>query len=164
MLYRSGLRVSELCGINIDDFRDEDILLVRGKGRKERNVLFGEYAQAAIREWLPVRMALLTKLKIKTSALLFSVGPRRSPERLDVRSIRRILLEVAEAKGLPKYNPHLLRHACASHLHDHNAPLQAIATLLGHAKLSTAQIYTRVSVGRMMQTYNRAHPHAKLPA
>jgi integrase/recombinase XerC len=78
-----------------------------------------------------------------------------------VRSIRRILIEVAEAKGLPKYNPHLLRHACASHLHDHGAPLQAIAALLGHAKLSTAQMYTRVSVGRMMQTYNMAHPHAK---
>ncbi len=161
MLYGSGLRVSELCGINVDDFRDEDALLVRGKGRKERLVLFGEYAQAAIREWLPTRKALLAILGRETPALLFSVGPHRSPERLDVRSIRRILIEVAEAKGLPKYNPHLLRHACASHLHDHGAPLQAIAALLGHAKLSTAQMYTRVSVGRMMQTYNMAHPHAK---
>jgi integrase/recombinase XerC len=148
-------------GINVDDFRDEDALLVRGKGRKERLVLFGEYAQLAIREWLTVRIALLAKMKFETNALLFSVSPNDRAARLDVRSIRRILREVAEAKGLPKYNLHLLRHACASHLHDHSAPLQAMAVLLGHAKLSTAQMYTRVSVGRMMQTYNLAHPHAK---
>jgi site-specific recombinase XerD len=60
-----------------------------------------------------------------------------------------------------KWHPHLLRHACGTHMHDHNAPLQAVATFLGHAKLSTAQIYTRVSVGRMMQTYKAAHPHAR---
>jgi integrase/recombinase XerC len=162
LLYGSGLRVSELCGINVDDFRDEDALLVRGKGRRERLVVFGEYAQAAIREWLPARVALLVKMKFESGALLFSISPNHTVERLDVRSIRRILIEVAKAKGLPDYNPHLLRHACASHLHDHGAPLQAIATLLGHAKLSTAQIYTRVSVGRMMDTYNRAHPHARI--
>lgn len=107
---------------------------------------------------------LAVRLGRETPALLFSVGPHRLLERLDVRSIRRILIDVADAKGLPKYNPHLHRHACASHLHDHGAPLQAIAALLGHARLSTAQMYTRVSVGRMMQTYNRAHPHARTAA
>ncbi len=162
LLYGSGLRASEVVGINIDDFREEDLLLVRGKGRKERLVILGEYARAAIQDWRPVRKKLMRRTKLKTSALLFSVGPRHSIDRLEVRSIGRIVKAVAEARGLDpsKWHPHLLRHACATHMHDHNAPLQAIATLLGHAKLSTAQIYTRVSVGRMMQTYNAAHPHA----
>lgn len=62
---------------------------------------------------------------------------------------------------LVKSHNHLLRPACATHMHDHNAPLQAVATLLGHAKPSTAQIYTRVSVRRIMETYNRAHPHVR---
>ena len=68
-------------------------------------------------------------------------------ERLNVRKIRRVLQAVAKSKGLPEYHPHLLRHACGTHMHDHGAQLQAVAALLGHAKLSTAQIYTRVSVG-----------------
>jgi integrase/recombinase XerC len=162
LLYGSGLRAAELISIDVSDFRDEDLLLVRGKGRKERQVIFGEPAQAALRTWLPVRAKLLAKFKLETPALLFSVGPHRSIERLDVRSIGRIVKAVAEARGLDphKWHPHLLRHCCGTHMHDHEAPLQAVATFLGHARLSTAQIYTRVSVGRMMQTYNRAHPHA----
>lgn len=160
LLYGCGLRVAELCGLNLDDFRDEDVILVRGKGKKERLVILGEYAQAAIQAWLPARAKWLKKLKLQTNALLFSVGPHRSIERLDVRTIRRVLNQVTEAKGLPQYHPHLLRHACGTHMHDHGAPLQAVATFLGHARLSTAQIYTRVSVGRMMETYRKAHPHA----
>jgi site-specific recombinase XerD len=77
-----------------------------------------------------------------------------------LNTIRRVLNQATEAKGLPQYHPHLLRHACGTHMHDHGAPLQAVATFLGHARLSTAQIYTRVSVGRMMETYRKAHPHA----
>jgi site-specific recombinase XerD len=164
LLYSSGLRASEVVGVNLDDFRDEDALLVRGKGRKERQVILGEYAQAAIRTWLSVRAKLLEKMRLETSALLFSVGPHRSVERLEVRTIGRIVKAVAEAKGFSpeKWHPHLLRHACGTHMHDHDAPLQAVASLLGHARLSTAQIYTRVSVGRMMKTYNAAHPHARV--
>lgn len=163
LLYGSGLRASELIGINLTDFQDEDALLVRGKGRKERFVIVGEYAQAALKSWLAIRTQLLEKFSLKTRALLFSVGRRRSVERLDVRSVGRIVKEVAKAKGLnrEKWHPHLLRHACGTHMHDHNAPLQFVGTFLGHARLSTAQIYTRVSVGRMMQTYRAAHPHAR---
>jgi integrase/recombinase XerC len=163
LLYGSGLRASELIGINVDDFRDEDALLIRGKGRKERNVIVGEYAQVALKTWLPLRAKTLENINQKTTALLFSLGPRHSVERLDVRSVGRILKAIAEARGLDptKWHPHLLRHACATHMHDHDAPLQAVAGLLGHARLSTAQIYTRVSVGRMMQTYRTAHPHAR---
>jgi integrase/recombinase XerC len=161
-LYGSGLRAAELVGIDVSDFRDEDVLLVRGKGRKERQVIFGESAQAALRAWMPVRDGMLAKFKLETPALLFSVGPRHSVQRLEVRSVGRIVKAIAEGRGLDpkKWHPHLLRHCCGTHMHDHNAPLQAVASFLGHAKLSTAQIYTRVSVGRMMQTYRAAHPHA----
>jgi integrase/recombinase XerC len=110
LLYGSGLRAAEVVGLNIDDFRDEDALLVRGKGRKERLVIFGDYARAAIQAWMPMRAKLLAKMKLETAALLFSVGPKRSAERLDVRTIGRIVKAVAEAKGFPpeKWHPHLL--------------------------------------------------------
>jgi integrase/recombinase XerC len=80
LLYGCGLRVAELCGLNLDDFRDEDVILVRGKGKKERLVILGEYAQAAIQAWLPARAKWLGKLKLQTNALLFSVGNRHDVE------------------------------------------------------------------------------------
>jgi len=161
LLYGCGLRVSELVGINLEDFHGEDVLLVRGKGKKERQVIVGEYARAALKAWLQVRQNLLQKGRLNTPALLFSVGPRPS-ERLDVRSVRRILRAVAKARGLDpeKWRPHLLRHAYATHLCDNGAALQAVSTLLGHARLSTTQIYTRVSTGRLRRSYDAAHPHA----
>jgi integrase/recombinase XerC len=139
-------------------------LLVRGKGKKERFVIVGEYARDALKAWLQVRQNLLQTSRLNTPALLFSVGPRRSAERLDPRSVRRIIRAVAEARGLDpeKWRPHLLRHAAATHMMDHGAPLQSVSTLLGHAKLSTTQIYTRVSTGRMRRSYDAAHPHARL--
>jgi integrase/recombinase XerC len=152
---------SEVVGINISDFKDKDVLLVRGKGKKERLVIFGEYAQRALARWLPAREKLLRKWKVETEALLFSASNRRSLERLDVRSIGRIVKEVAKANDLPEYHPHLLRHACATHMHDRGAQLQIVARLLGHAQLGTAQIYTRVSTGRMLDVYRKAHPHAR---
>ena len=108
---------------------------------------------------MAVRSALLEKSGLQTDALFFSVGSRESAERLDVRTVHRIVSGIAEAKGLPAYHPHQLRHACATHMHDHGAPLQAVATMLGHARLSTTQIYTRVSTGRMLDVYQKAHPH-----
>ena len=80
---------------------------------------------------------------------------------LEVRDGNRIVKAVAKAKELPGYHPHLLRHACATHMHDRGAQLQIVARLLGHAQLGTAQIYTRVSTGRMMDVYRKAHPHAR---
>jgi integrase/recombinase XerC len=159
----AGLRVSELVGINLDDFRDEDVLLVRGKGKKERFVIVGECARAALKAWLQVRQNLLQGSHVNTPALLFSVGPRRSVERLAARSVGRIVKAAAETRGRDpeKWHPHLLRHAAATHMCDHGASLQTVSTLLGHAKLSTTQIYTRVSVGRMRRSYDAAHPHAQ---
>jgi integrase/recombinase XerC len=164
LLYGSGLRAAEVVGINVDDFRDEDVLVTRGKGRKKRFVIVGDCATAAaLRAWFPIRAKLLKKMRFETSALLLRVGLNRSVERLKVRSVGRTVKAIAEARGLDpkKWDPHLLRHACGTHMRDHHAPPQAVATFLRHAKLSSAQIYTRVSVGRMMDTYNRAHPHAR---
>jgi len=160
LLYGCGLRASEVAGVNLDDLRTGNTLLVRGKGKKERLVPVGRKAQLAIAEWLPVRKKLAAEMGLETSAMLFSVGPHESLERLDVRSVRRILQWIAVAKGLPPYHPHQLRHACATHMHDHGAPIQAVAVMLGHARLSTAQIYTRVSPVRMLDVYRKSHPHA----
>jgi site-specific recombinase XerD len=103
----------------------------------------------------------LAEMELDTPALLFSTGPRESVERLDVRSIGRVLKKVCALKKLPPYHPHQLRHACATHMHDHGAPIQAVAAMLGHARLSTAQIYTRVSPVGMMDVYRKSHPHAR---
>jgi integrase/recombinase XerC len=160
LLYGCGLRAAELAGVNLEDFQDPRTLLVRGKGRKERIVPYGRFAHKALAHWLGLRKKHLATLGMETPALFFSIGPVKSVQRLDVRSIHRTVKQIAKAKGLPPYHPHQLRHACATHMHDHGAPIQAIASMLGHVKLSTSQIYTRVSVGRMMQTFNNAHPHA----
>lgn len=160
LLYSCGLRASEVAGINLEDFSGKDTLLVHGKGRKDRLVPLGKCADSAVRRWLRLRSSLLEKMGMKTSALLFSVGPRESAERLDVRTIHRVVRGVALSKHLPPYHPHLLRHACATHMHDHGAPIQAISTMLGHVHLSTTQLYTRVSSGRMLEVFRRAHPHA----
>jgi len=160
LLYGAGLRASEVVAINLADFQESRVLLVHGKGSKERFAVFGECARRAVEAWLPVRKKMLRKFKLKTDALFFSVGPHHSAERLDVRSVGRIVKRVAVANGLPPFNPHALRHACATHMHNHNAPLQAVAIQLGHENFSTAQVYTRVSTGRMLDVYRKAHPHA----
>ena len=160
LLYGSGIRVSELAAVNLSDFKYKDALLIRGKGRKERIVPVTECAPRAIEAWLPIREMFLLKFDLKTPALLLSLGPNHSAERLDVRSIHRLLKGMAKAKGLPEYHPHQLRHACGTHLHDNGVDLLAISRLLGHCRLATTQIYTRVSTGRMLKVYRKAHPHA----
>jgi integrase/recombinase XerC len=164
LLYGSGLRIGELVAINLSDFKRMDTLLIRGKGRKERMVPVTKCSQDAIQKWLPVREQLLMEFKLQTDALLFSVSPRHSFDRLDVRSAHRILKRIAKSKGLPEYHPHMLRHSCGTHLHDHGVPILAISRLLGHSRLETTEIYTRVSTGRMLDVYRKAHPHAQKSA
>ncbi len=106
---------------------------------------------------------LFPRVRLETPALLFSVGPHRSVERLDVRSIHRCVKAVAKARGISpeKGHPHMLRHACATHLLNEGMPLLAISRLLGHSRLATTAIYTRVSTDRMLEVYRKAHPHAR---
>ena len=159
LLYGCGLRVSELEGLEI---RDIDVrerwLRVRGKGRKERDVPFGDKANAALEGYLAQRSAVPG-----AEGLPFLLIQRRAGEtkRLSARSIRRVVKQRAlAALGDSSLHPHSLRHAFATHLLGEGADLRAIQELLGHANLSTTQRYTQLSLEKIMQVYDDAHPKA----
>jgi integrase/recombinase XerD len=146
-----GLRAQEMVDVNVEDFRENcRVLLVHGKGNKERLVPLSAGAIEAVRAYLSIRERKVAKLGIITSALVFSVGPKLST-RLNVRQIWRIVHDIAAEKGLQGFRPHLLRHACGTHLHENGVKLQDIADLLGHSKLGTAAIYTQTA-------YRKAFP------
>ena len=159
LLYGCGIRNSELIGINVDDIRwSNEIVLVRGKGRKERYVPLGESANAAVREYLPLRQTVLAETKRTTERALL-INLRGS--RLTTRSVGRIVKQIAVASGLsPDVHPHTLRHAFGTHMLEEGADLRAIQEMLGHERLSTTQRYTQLTVKHVMEVYDRTHPHA----
>jgi integrase/recombinase XerC len=163
LLYATGCRVSEVAGMNIGDidFRHETIR-VRGKGRKERFVLFGSKAKEALAAYLEVRGTLLAEApehKRDPQAVLLNYQGTRITTRSIARLIDKYVKECALAQNI---SPHSLRHSVATHLLSAGADLRAIQELLGHARLSTTQIYTHVSVERLIEVYDKAHPRAKL--
>jgi integrase/recombinase XerC len=167
LLYATGIRVAEVCDIKLEDFEEPDVLIVRGKGKRERRVIYGTAAKAALDAYLPLRSKMLdgrilTDL-LPRNALFLSFGPCIGLQGLSVRSVGRILKDVAASKGLdPKqFHPHMLRRCFATHLHDNGCPIEAVSALLGHTNLSTTVLYTQVSTARMVQSYNAAHPHAR---
>lgn len=131
------LRVQELVALDLADRVAKDEIVAKGKGRKERKVPIGEYAQAAIAAYLPRRKQLLVRLHLSTPALLIN----HRGNRLTVRSVARTVRTVALAKGLPPIHPHQLRTAYASHMLKRGAPLSIVSRLLGHAKLDTTMAY-----------------------
>jgi len=153
LLYGCGLRVSELVGLNLEDLDlGERWLRVRGKGRKERQVPYGSKAGAALERYLAARTA-----KPGERALFLNHLGRR----LTDRGARRIVkLYATLLTGDSSVHPHSFRHAFATHLLSDGADLRAIQELLGHARLSTTQKYTRVSLTDLMAVYDRAHPKA----
>jgi integrase/recombinase XerC len=159
LLYGCGIRNSELIGINLDDVRwSGEAILVRGKGRKERYVPFGEAARTALAAYLPQREKLLAERRKSTPALLIN----RRGGRLTTRSVGRIVKRIAVARGLsPDVHPHTLRHAFGTHLLEEGADLRAIQELLGHERLSTTQRYTQLSMKHVLEVYDRTHPRAK---
>src|SRR5512146_1657424 len=159
LLYGCGIRNSELIGTNLDDIRwSEGFILIRGKGRKERYVPFGDPVRAAFAAYLPSRERLLTEVKKTTPALLIN----QRGGRLTTRSVGRIVKRIAVAKGLsPDVHPHTLRHAFGTHLLEEGADLRAIQEMLGHERLSTTQRYTQLSMKHVLQVYDRTHPRAK---
>ncbi len=159
LLYGCGIRNSELTGINLDDIRwSGEAILIRGKGRKERYVPFGDSARAALEAYLPVRQKLLAEARRSTPALLIN----QRGGRLTTRSVGRIVKRVAVAKGLsPDVHPHTLRHAFGTHLLEEGADLRAIQELLGHERLSTTQRYTQLSMKHVLKVYDDTHPRAK---
>jgi len=160
LLYGCGIRNSELIGINLDDIRwSNEVVLVRGKGKKERYVPLGESANAAVRAYLPERQRVLGETKRTTERALL-VNLRGS--RLTTRSVGRIVKQIAVSKGLsPDVHPHTLRHAFGTHMLEEGADLRAIQEMLGHERLATTQRYTQLTVKHVMEVYDRTHPHAK---
>jgi integrase/recombinase XerC len=177
LLYGCGLRVSELAGLNLDDFAWADRWLrVRGKGRKERQVPFGKRAVEALESYLAARLDLRPRRGVRTkepaagAAGAAARGKTSSAQplllsirgsRLSSRSVERIVRYYALLlSGDPTLHPHSLRHAFATHLLADGADLRAIQELLGHASLATTQKYTQLSLKHLMEVYDRSHPKA----
>jgi integrase/recombinase XerC len=159
LLYGCGIRNSELVGINTDDIRlSAEAILIRGKGKKERYVPFGDSVKSALARYLPARQQLLGGKKKVTQSLLVN----RRGGSLTTRSVGRIVKKIAVARGLsPDVHPHTLRHAFGTHLLEEGADLRAIQEMLGHERLSTTQRYTQLSMKHVMDVYDRTHPRAK---
>jgi integrase/recombinase XerC len=159
LLYGCGIRNSELTGINCDDIRlSAEAILIRGKGKKERYVPFGDSVKAALAAYLPVRQTTLADARKNTPALLIN----HRGGRLTTRSVGRIIKKIAVAKGLsPDVHPHTLRHAFGTHMLEEGADLRAIQELLGHERLATTQRYTQLSMKHVLQVYDQTHPRAK---
>ena len=161
MLYSSGLRVSELVGMD-EEHLDVNLGIVKvmGKGKKERIVPVGGKALEAVKNYsnaLAVRYKSTPPLSIKRPLFLNQRGGR-----LTARSVARIINRYIDQCGLLKnISPHSLRHTFATHMLDAGADLRAIQELLGHVSLSTTQKYTHVSVSKLMETYDNAHPKSR---
>ena len=163
LLYAAGLRVSELTGLNLEDIeQNERVLRVRGKGNKERIVPYGMKAQEALTKYWPLRDELLLRRtrrasELDTNAVFLNYAGRR----LTQRSVGRIVKKYVRLVNINwDLHPHSLRHAFATHLLADGADLRAIQELLGHQSLSTTQKYTHASIRQLMETYDKAHPHA----
>jgi integrase/recombinase XerC len=159
LLYGCGIRNSELVGINLDDIHlSGEVILIRGKGKKERYAPFGDSVKSGLATYLPVRQQLLQGTRKSTPALLIN----HRGGRLTTRSVGRIIKKIAVAKGLsPDVHPHTLRHAFGTHLLEEGADLRAIQEMLGHERLSTTQRYTQLSMKHVLQVYDQTHPRAK---
>jgi len=156
LFYSSGLRLSELCGLDLAQFSDDfSEVRVLGKGRKERIVPVGRKARAILRDWVRARTGMAEP--DETAVFIGRDGTRLTP-----RTVQRRLAAWAVATGLPGHlHPHKLRHSFATHLLESSGDLRAVQELLGHASLSTTQIYTHLDWKRLAQVYDAAHPRAR---
>lgn len=157
MLYATGIRVSELCGLDIDDVdTSRKLLRVLGKGNKQRTVPFGEPAHAALTAWLSDGRPNLATAASGAALLLGARGGRLGP-----RQARTVVHQtMAAVSGAPDIGPHGLRHSAATHLLEGGADLRVVQELLGHSSLATTQLYTHVSVARLRAVHDQAHPRA----
>jgi integrase/recombinase XerC len=163
LLYATGIRISELCGLDIDDVdRERRVVRVLGKGAKERGVPYGLPAERALDDWLRRGRPVLAEQRRDSarsssgSALL--LGARGG--RLQPTTARQLVARYAQVTGVPHTSPHGLRHAAATHLLEGGADLRSVQEMLGHSSLSSTQIYTHVSIERLRSAYRQAHPRA----
>lgn len=158
LLYATGIRVSELCGLDVDDLDlGRRVLRVLGKGNKERTVPFGAPAAAAVGSWLEHGRP---RLAVDGSGPALLLGARG--RRLDPRTARRVVHDAVSAvPQAADIGPHGLRHSAATHLLEGGADLRSVQELLGHATLATTQLYTHVTVERLKAIHDRTHPRAR---
>ena len=156
LFYSCGLRLSELTGLNLLDIQlDEAMLRVLGKGNKQRDIPIGSFAIKALQQWLDCRHRLVTSNEL--SVFVSQRGTRISQRMVEYR-----LKKWATEKGLSIHlHPHMLRHAFASHMLESSGDLRAVQELLGHADISTTQIYTHLDFQHLANVYDQAHPRAK---
>jgi integrase/recombinase XerC len=157
MLYATGIRVSELCGLDVDDVdTGRRLLRVLGKGNKQRTVPFGEPAQRALASWLTDGRPELATAASGPALVLGARGGR-----IDPRQARTVVHQtMAAVDGAPDIGPHGLRHSAATHLLEGGADLRVVQELLGHSTLATTQLYTHVTVARLRAVHDQAHPRA----
>lgn len=158
VMYSTGVRVSELVGLDVTDVDfDEAVLHIRGKGRRERLAPVGQRALDAINQYLTKRSHVQQGQSFDQEALFVN----KSGQRLSTRSVRRKLDKYLAQAGLdPSISPHTLRHTFATHMLNKGADLRSVQELLGHRSLSTTQIYTHLTTGRLKEVYNKAHPRS----
>ena len=157
LLYATGIRVAELCGLDVDDVDPaRSVVRVLGKGARERSVPYGRPAGLALQAWLTAGRPAWASARSGPALLLGRRGGR-----LDPRAVRTLVhRRLADVPGAPDLGPHGLRHSAATHLLEGGADLRSVQELLGHASLATTQIYTHVSVERLRASYASAHPRA----
>ncbi|MFO0815225.1 MAG: tyrosine recombinase XerC [Gemmatales bacterium] len=157
-IYSAGLRVSECVQLNLEDVNlDDQVLLIRGKGKKERLAFLGEAASKLMVTWLEERSKLLQVKGKKTEAVFIN----KFGTRLTTRSVGRLLAKYLRQLGMAgQASPHTLRHSFATHLLDRGAEIRSVQELLGHRSLTTTQIYTHLTTQRLQDSYKKAHPRA----
>jgi integrase/recombinase XerD len=163
VLYGTGLRISELVGLRLGDVDLESALLrAFGKGSKERVVPVGRHAVAALVDWLgPSGRPALAPEQWKRRGDADAVFLNRRGGRLTRQGAWLVVKHWGTVAGLDgKLTPHVLRHSCATHMLDHGADIRAVQEMLGHASVSTTQVYTKVSTDRLFAAYRAAHPRA----
>ena len=157
ILYATGARVSELCGLDLDDVDyHRNTIRVLGKGNKERTIPIGAPALRALEDWLAHGRPVVAGEKSERAIFLGARG-----KRIDQRAVRTVVYEALSAlEGVERMGPHALRHSAATHLLEGGADLRTVQEILGHASLATTQIYTHVSTERLQKAYIQAHPRA----
>jgi integrase/recombinase XerC len=174
LLYSSGLRLSELLGIDLVPTQSKEYqsagwldfdageVMVLGKGGKRRTVPVGSSAMAAIKEWLAVQEAHRIEKSINAELTIQALFTNKQGKRVSSRTVQKHLAELAVKAGLPTHvHPHMLRHSFASHVLQSSGDLRAVQEMLGHASISSTQIYTALDFQHLAQAYDHAHPRAK---
>jgi integrase/recombinase XerD len=169
VFYAGALRVSEVIGAKLEDLKLEaGYMLVRGKGDKERVVPLGRSAQEALTEYLAQSRPTLAAGKRSGASAMAAASARNSPTLFIARGGRKLtrqrvwqMVRTASAASGRAASPHMLRHSCATHMVENGADLRTVQTILGHADISTTQVYTHLALDRLRAVYQKHHPRAK---